>query len=124
MLKTYVPAHEEIIVEKTLEYLHEDGCGYSFELGNEGTPIFSCQAARDNYELCEATREKFSWIGKKVRRRRVKISAVGICQCGAEVPLAGGYYGATECNCGRWYNVMGQEILPPKMWEEDLEEWD
>lgn len=122
MLKSYVPAHTEEIVEKTLEYLHENDCGYSFDLGADDTPIFSCQAALDSYEHCEANREKFFWIGKKVRTRRVKIPARGVCQCGCELPLIGRYYGATECDCGLWYNMMGQEILPPEMWEERLED--
>jgi hypothetical protein len=28
--------------------------------------------------------------------------------------------GANECpHCGQWYNVFGQELLPPDQWEED-----
>ena len=30
------------------------------------------------------------------------------------------YRAACQCpKCGRWYNLFGQELLPPEMWEED-----
>lgn len=33
------------------------------------------------------------------------------------------YLGACECpNCGRWYNIMGQELNPPSTWR-DGDDW-
>lgn len=122
MLKSYEPAHIEETTEKFLEFLNEDGCGYSFDLDEDDRPILSSEAAKASWELCQKTYPNGGQ--RKVRMNRYRVPAMGVCQCGAEIPLTGGYYGATECDCGRWYNVIGQEILPPKMWEEDLEEWD
>ena len=42
----------------------------------------------------------------------------GICpRCGYKINLCGpGYFGAFECDCGKWYNRFGQELKPPKYW--------
>ena len=50
--------------------------------------------------------------------------AVGLCSCSKEVILVGehaeGIYGGTvQCECGRWYNLFGQELRDPKYWEDD-----
>ena len=46
--------------------------------------------------------------------------AHGICRCGEEVTLIDEYMGSCQCeNCGQWYNLFGQELLPPNQWEED-----
>ena len=37
MLKAYTSSYVEEITEKTLEYNHEDGCGYAFDLGADDT---------------------------------------------------------------------------------------
>lgn len=48
-----------------------------------------------------------------------KPPAYGTCHCGGTVELTDEYMGACECpNCGQWYNLFGQELLPPDMWEE------
>ena len=49
----------------------------------------------------------------------------GICpSCGRRVYFGGSgcacLSGRAECDCGKWYNLFGQEILPPWMetpWE-------
>ena len=44
----------------------------------------------------------------------------GTCRCGETVYLHDQYRAACQCQkCGRWYNLFGQELLPPEMWEED-----
>lgn len=48
-----------------------------------------------------------------------------ICpNCGEKVILFGeGYYGAYQCsNCGRYYNIFGQELNDPQYWEENFDE--
>ena len=47
-----------------------------------------------------------------------------------DVELWDQYYGACQCpECGKWYNLFGQSLLPPDCWEEDpseeeyYEEW-
>ena len=44
----------------------------------------------------------------------------GICVCGAEVYLDrdNSYLAAVQCpKCGKWYNLFGQELLPPDEWD-------
>ena len=117
MLKNYTPAHMEENRFEEIQYP-----GYSFELEN-GNPVLNTEAAKTSWEHCQVA---FPDGGRrKVYRNRYKVPARGICRCGCEVTLYGGYYGTTECDrCGQWYNSCGEEILPPEMWEEDLEEWD
>lgn len=51
---------------------------------------------------------------------RERPCAIGECKCGAEVPLMDQYMGACECpGCGQWYNLSGQELLPPEEWGYD-----
>lgn len=123
MIRNYVPAHLEETREKFLEFLNEDGCGYSFDLDENDRPILQTEAAKTSWELCQKAYPNGG--RKKVWTNRFRVPAKGTCQCGFDITLCGDYYGATECDrCGRWYNVWGEEILPPEMWEENLEEWD
>ena len=48
--------------------------------------------------------------------------ALGLCSCGKEVVLESDYNGAVQCECGKWYNVFGQELIDPKYWEDD-DDW-
>jgi hypothetical protein len=50
--------------------------------------------------------------------REVKVK-IGECVCGGEVML----YGFTNtCNCGRDYNMNGQELAPRSQWGEETGE--
>ena len=48
--------------------------------------------------------------------------ATGKCDCGEEITLHCNWYGATQCDCGQWYNASGQALNPPEMWEENMDE--
>jgi hypothetical protein len=46
--------------------------------------------------------------------------ATGTCQCGRTVVLDGDYFGeGIDCECGRIYNMAGQELAPRSQWEEN-----
>lgn len=50
----------------------------------------------------------------------------GKCEeCGARVDLDGyDYMGAVQCpKCGQWYNLNGEELLPPDQWGEVDEDY-
>ncbi len=34
------------------------------------------------------------------------------------------YYHCYECNCGKCYNAVGQELLPKKQWQEEYDNED
>lgn len=124
MLKKYVSAHEEVEVERKLDYLDKDGCGFSFDLDENRKPILESEAARESYEWCEQHRDEFDSIESYTRRRRIYIPPLATCECGCEFYITGRYYGATQCDCGRWYNQSGSELYEPGAWEENLDEWE
>lgn len=119
----------EIIKEKeikeevyyTYDFNREDGSGYTFPCDENGivkeeelNPY-----ALENYQFCLNNKEDFEWFG--VQRHKINYTepAIGKCHCGEEFELISQYMGACECpNCGQWYNVFGQELLPPDQWNE------
>jgi len=48
-------------------------------------------------------------LGIKPKKR-----TVGTCPCGREVTIQ---FDDTECECGRYYNLFGQELVPPSQRE-------
>ncbi len=98
------------------------GSGYSFPCDKDGRVLWesvSCpDIARKNLAVCKAHPERWtadSRDGRVVQIiRRVRY---GVCPyCGRRVYFGGS---STECECGQWYNVFGQEIKPPENWEDD-----
>lgn len=81
-------------------------------------------SAKANFEFCMNHPERFTRFNKILRRvRSYQDNARGKCECGAEIELWNQYMGACQCqNCGLWYNLFGQELLPPSDWEEYTEE--
>lgn len=125
MLKNYVPpewkTHEEY------ELCFDDGFnnGYGFPCDANGNVLpLKCEAARKNLAYCREHPDEFVRAGEILTYRiRYKEPAHGICTCGQDVPLTDEYCGACQCHiCGRWYNLFGQELLPPDQWETDPSE--
>lgn len=103
---------------------------YDFDIDRSGGFTFPCdengvvdesklnEYALDNYKKCMAHPEKFEWKGVKKHEYSYTEPAIGKCHCGEEFELISQYMGACECpNCGQWYNIFGQELLPPDQWE-------
>lgn len=111
------------------ELVFDDGRnnGFSFPCDEAGTPAKGLmQAAIDNLEYAKAHPEKFVRYNKVVKCKNTYIEpAHGTCSCGREVYLIDEYYGACSCDCGKWYNLYGQELTPPEFWENDPceDEW-
>lgn len=132
MIKDYTPAEYK---EKTdYEIAFDDGCnnGFSFPCDKNGNLLEDVpDAARQNHKLCLQHPEKFKRFNTIVEYKyTVKEPAHGTCSCGETVYLYDQYYGACQCpNCYKWYNLFGQELLPPEQWERDpskveyYEEW-
>jgi hypothetical protein len=84
--------------------------------GNEGAQI--------NYRYALEHEDKYVRFNRVIKRERdYKELAHGTCECGEEVYLQNEYMGACECpNCGRWYNLFGQELNPVNTWSNG-EDW-
>ena len=80
--------------------------------------------ALENYKWCLENPDRFVRFDKVVKESWiVRNDAHGTCHCGNEVYLYDEYYGACQCDkCGQWYNLSGQELLPPEDWQENLDD--
>lgn len=108
--------------EYSLEFTDDDGSGFSFPCDVNGN-VFADMAdcAKENLRYALDHPEKFTFY-KKIRKRSWTYTepAIAKCICEEEFELINEYEGACECpNCGRWYNMFGQELLNPKYWEEE-----
>ena len=121
MLKNYTPITYYTITE--YEIVFDDGRnnGFGFPCDEHGNLLDNLtDAAIDNYKWCLDHPEKFTRFNELIERKcRTYDNAHGTCDCGNEVELYNEYCGACQCEkCGQWYNLFGQKLLPPTMWEE------
>ena len=122
MLKIIKERTPETITEYYIEFFYKDDpeAGFCFPATHSGEPDFSCMSpeAIANYNTC-LTDERLTEGEWEVREHTYMNSAIGKCSCGREVFLECDYGGAIMCDCGKWYNLFGQELRNPKYWEED-----
>ena len=125
MLKIIKERTPEIIIDHYIEFLYKDdpNAGFMFPANPDGTPALDKmpKKAKANYKSC-LTDDRLKEPEFKVEKHTYMNPAVGKCSCGAEVVLDSDYAGAVRCDCGKWYNLFGQELLDPVYWEEDYEE--
>ncbi len=125
MISNYTPSTFETSVEYNLVFDDGHHNGFGFPCDDKGQ-IFKdlSPEAYANYNFCLEHPERFSRFNKVVKSEyRVKVPAFGTCHCGAKVELVNMYHGACQCEkCGQWYNLSGQELLPPEEWQEELED--
>lgn len=92
---------------------------FGFPCHQDGSPIIpeTNVAARNNYAQCVENHYPYEIVYRpKVMGGYTDL----ICNCGCRFTLYSEYMGACSCpNCGQWYNIFGQELLPPENWEED-----
>lgn len=100
-------------------------CGFGFPCDENGNVWLDemSEAAIANYNSCIAGEyTDLQDIGVRKYETTHIEPATGICDnCGSEIQLVDEYYGACECECGAWYNLFGQSINPPRMWEEPID---
>ena len=112
----------ETITKYYIEFNYKDDPdhGFCFPANRDGTPALDkmCQDGITNYNNC-LTDEHLEGPEFTTRTHSYYDPAIGKCSCGREVVLNADYYGATSCECGKWYNLFGQELLDPRYWEED-----
>ncbi len=125
MISNYTPAEYKIVVEYDLVFDDGHDNGFAFDCDENGVLSEHLQPeAKANYEWCLKHPERFERFNKVVARKwRIREDAHGICHCGNIVYLRDEYYGACQCTeCGQWYNLSGQELLPPEDWQENFDE--
>lgn len=137
MLQNYVPS--EWKEETYYELVFDDGRGNGlcFPCDKDGNILPAPEhpsldhnkvdeARQRNLQDALAHPERYVRFNKVIREtHEYKEMAHGTCKCGYELYLYNQYLGACECpECGRWYNLFGQELTPPDQWEDNYEgEW-
>jgi len=101
---------------------YDDTWGFSFPCDEKGIiKDFECDAARKNYENVSADPE-FVRALKKYEHQYTE-PAVAKCRCGNTFSVTDRFYGCCECEeCGQWYTLSGQEVLPP-VEQMELADW-
>lgn len=112
---------EQVEYNRQFTYVGEYfGNGFSFPCDENGNLCDDLtDAAKENFKWCMSHPEKVTDDGVVKRRYYVTIPALNRCRCGFTFDLMDEYMGACECpGCGQWYNLFGQELNDPSMWEE------
>jgi hypothetical protein len=111
---------EKVDYEVAFDDGRNNGFGFPCDESGKILPDLPNPAAYENYKWCLEHPERFSRFNKVIRRvSHYKEPAHGTCNCGEEVALINEYLGACQCpKCGQWYNLFGQELLPPEEWED------
>ena len=126
MLKIIKERTPETIKEYYINFWYKDdpNAGFCFPATSTGEPEFSSMSpeAIANYKAC-LTDERLAEAEFEPREYTYINPAVGLCTCGKEVVLEGSYEGATQCECGRWYNLFGQSLIDPKYWYRDEDDY-
>jgi hypothetical protein len=124
MIKIIKERTPETIVTYTIEFENKDNpnAGFCFPATSYGEPDFAMMSdeAIQNFKKCLID-DRLTEAEFKVDKHTYMNPAIGKCICGAEVVLDSGYMGAVQCECGKWYNLFGQELRDPKYWEEDYD---
>lgn len=126
MIKIIKERTPETIKEYYINFWYKDdrNAGFCFPATRHGKPDFSRMTteAIANYKAC-LTDERLTEAEFEPREYTYMNPAIGLCTCGKEVVLEGGYEGATQCECGRWYNLFGQSLIDPKYWYIDEDDY-
>lgn len=121
MVKIIKEAHREYIVESNLEYRYRDDpdSGFAFPWRNGAVQLNP--QSEENYKWCQEHPDEIECLGVVKITTSHWVPSLAKCECGEKFYLDGSYYGSNQCpQCGRWYNIWGQEIRSPDQWEEDF----
>jgi hypothetical protein len=112
---------EEVDYHIFYEWVEELDAGFMFPCNEHGEIDFDSMSkeALANYEKCDS--EEYAVVYRGLQREVNKYTepAVGECSCSKPVTLA---TNSNQCECGQWYNAMGQQLTDPKEWGEETDE--
>ena len=123
MLRNIVHPEHRLEVTYGLRFFVDAGGGCEFPCDADGKVKLGkmTEAAIKNYKHCIAHPEEFHYAYNEVHKysRWIRDESYGTCHCGERVYLFNEYIGACQCGkCGQWYNLFGEELLPPSEWED------
>lgn len=122
MLINYKPSYYSKVTLHSLVFDDGAGNGYWFPCDENGNLSEDLdEAAYRNYKLCMERKDEF-WRANVIAKEECcfYVPASGQCACGNTIELVNEYAGACQCSsCGQWYNLFGQELLPPDQWEDE-----
>lgn len=105
----------------TYDFNRNNGGGFTFPCDENGQVKLN-ECNKENYEFCLKHRKDFAWAGIIKHKVSYWEPAIGQCSCGEKLLIEAQYMGAFQCpKCKQWYNLFGQELLPPDQWEEDYD---
>ena len=129
MLQNIVRGRRETAVEyqRQFDWEGEYNWGFAFPCDEHGTINESLLApeGRASLEAClTGAMNGRTLVDRGVQRREwsYRVPGHGTCVCGRTVMLDGDTRGeGIDCECGRIYNAVGQELAPRSQWEEPHE---
>ena len=110
----------------TLDYIfREDPTGgLSFPCDKDGKITKLNPGAEENLKYAQEHPEIYDGPRVIKHRSTYRHNPTIKCKCGKIFELSGFYYGACNCEkCGQWYNLFGQELLPPENWDWSNEDY-
>lgn len=97
--------------------------GASFPCSEDGTiEEGHTDEMYENYERVKNS-DKYKYLGIVPREYSYTKPAVVQDECGVPFELENQHMGACQCpKCGNWYNLFGQELLPPEQWGSEYDD--
>jgi len=110
-------SHHTEQTEYSLEYTYKNNhhAGFSFPCDKDGNPVGLRPEGKANYEKCFSGEYEVDFMGIETRERDIFHPTVVKCECGETHHL---YY-EVDCDCGRCYNVFGQELATLEYADDD-----
>lgn len=126
MIKIIKERTPRTFIKHYIEFFYKDDphAGFCFPANKDGTIALDQMPpeAIANYNSC-LTDDRLEGPEFTTNTHTYIEPAVGLCSCGEEVVLDADYGGAVRCECGRWYNLFGQELRDPEYWERDDDDY-
>ena len=108
--------------EYCLDFYKDGELCAGYDTKDKLTPIFHSKEGEENWHSLLQKVGLGILTGPKLNEYKSSYvnPAIGKCSCGNEFELVDQYAGACECEkCHQWYNLFGQELLPPDKWDMD-----
>ncbi len=120
MARIVRPSERKEEISYQLVYDHAfSGGSYWFPCDAEGKLLpYPLASFAKNMERIQANPGMFAAPRVEKNVNRWTEPAVLACDCDREVVLEGD----ARCECGQWYNVLGQKLRPPEQWGEETGE--